>query len=491
MAILPITSTTGGISDQNNTGPRGSYKMSYGLDIHSPHEGIVGNNSLAAETEALSSLIVHFVSSSDGSLYGFTNTGSIYARNSAGTWNYAYSDENGAIKGAAEWGLSDGTEYLFWATNTSVARKLIGGTGVIPWTDAVADWKTTLDSATYHTMKNAGGALQIANKNYLAKIAYNGDFSINALDIQPGHSIKAIDEKDNYVTLGSIRDNDEEEGHLWSWIVDALSWLQKKKIPVRGINALIDSEIPLMQGGTNGEIFAADFLNNVPLARLPGEAGQVNPGGVTIHEDLAMFGFYGTSDQEGREVDGIWSYGRKQKDRSSVLNYEYRMSPQVGGSTIVEVGAIKSTGGNLFASWETDEVAGSGNKFGVDKTSTTPAVILYESLEFDAAAPYISKKFNTIKIAVSHFAGSYAGTTLSAKYRIDKKASWEYAFTGANATTYTFSSTASETPVDVIFSIGNSACIYELGLEIVPGSTAYLIFPSVTTYLDDFGQMYG
>ena len=492
MAILPITLTKGGISDENTKGPIGSHKMSYGLDIHSPHDGIVGNGSLQAETEALSSLIVYFVSASDGSTYGFTNTGSIYARNSSNAWNLAYSDENGEIKGAAEFGLSDGTQYLFWATNTSLARKLIKGTGVVPWTDATADWRTTLDPADYHTMKPAGGALQIANNNYLAQVAYDGTFDVAALDIHPGTSIKTVEERDDYVILGSYKDSDEEEGHLWSWLTSAASWIQKKRIPVRGVNVLIEGEFPLLQGVNNGEIFAADFLNNIPLARLPGEAGQVNPGGATVHDDLAMFGFYGTSDPDGREVDGIWSYGRKQKDRGPALNYEYRMSPSSSGSTIVEVGALKSVGGKLLASWQTDEVTGSGDKFGVDASSTTvPAQMLYESLEFDGGTPFISKKFNTVKLAVSHFAGSYSGVTVSVKYRPDKKTSWKYAFTGTQATTYTFSSTASETPDELIFSIGDSAKIFELGLEIVPNATQFPIFPSVTTYLDDVGQNYG
>ena len=491
MAILPIISTRGGISDENDRGAEGAMKMSYGLDIHSPHGGIVGNGSLVAETEALSSLIVHFVSASDGSTYGFTNTGSIYVRSSAGSWNLAYSDENGAIKGAAEWGLSDGTEYLFWATNTSIARKLLKGTGVVPWTDAVANWKTTLDPASFHTMKVAGGALQIANNNYLATVDYEGEFDPSALDIQPGNSIKAIDERDTYVVLGSVRDSDEEEGHLWSWIIDSLSWLQKKRIPIRGVNAMVDSEMALLQGGDDGEIFAADFINTVPLARLPGNAGEVNPGGVTVHEDLAMFGFYNTADQDGREVDGVWSYGRKQKDRSLALNYEYRMSPQAGGSTIVEVGALKSVGGVLLASWETAEVVASANKFGVDASSATPAQMLYEGLEFDAGTPYISKKFNTVKLAFARFAGDYSGMTVSVKYRMDKDVSWEYAITGSGETTYTFSSSTADQPDELVFSIGEPAKIYELGLEIVPNGTVKPILPSVTTYLDDSGQEYG
>ncbi len=458
-----IKSFRGGISDENDKGVAGAYKFSYGLDIHGRNDVLTAKQAMAtvfgSANTTQTGIIQWMVPASDGTTYCFGSTGSIFARSGDGAWTFVYNDENGGIRGAAEWKLSDGNDYLFWATATSVARKLLQGADVTPdsgtarWTDATQDWKTTLENVDWHTMGMAGGQLNIANGQYLASIDYDGNFTAIDLNIRPGNLIKCLEERDDYVVLGSYRKDNSEEGHIWSWITSATNWVQKKRIPIKGVNSLINAEMMLLQGGDDGELFFSDFINAVPLHGIPG-GGETMPGGVSIENDLAIFGIYNGS------YPGIWSYGRKRKNRPYALNYDYRLAQTVAGSTISTIGAVVMVGGELLASWGTTDE--STSEYGVDSvSSTTKATAVYEGLEFDAGRPHSKKLYDAIKAV---FSPLVSGTSISIKYKLNKESAWRYAVLGNGSTTFSEADTT-----EAVFSMtkggGN---IYEVGAELNP-----------------------
>ena len=475
-----IKSWRGGISDENAKGIAGSFKFGHSLDIHSRDDVLKCNSSVVTLDEsAISGLINFFVPASDGTTYAFGANGSIYSiagDSGDNAVNFVYNDENGAIKGAEEWKLSDGNNYLFWATNTSVARVALNGALPVPWGVGVAtqDYKTTLDSAEWHTMKKASGELMIANGNYLATIDYAGNFSPADLNLIPGSLVKCLEERDDYVIIGSEKQNDSDEGYIWSWIVAATNWIQKKRIPVKGVNAIINTENMVIQGGTKGELFYSDFVNSVPLSTVPG-GGQANPGGVSIEDGLALFGIYGGSHP------GLWSYGRKHKNRPSVLNFEHMLAKTVAGSSISTIGAVVTVNDISFASWGTTD--GSTSDYGVDMVnSTTRATALYEGLEFNGGSPHLKKGFDTVVVSMLPLP---TGTSFSIKYRKNKKETggqvaggWNYAVTGGSSTTF---STAGET--EAIFSIGDSINTYELGVELNPSGSDTPEITALVTYI--------
>ena len=479
MPKYSIDTFRAGISDESDKGVRGSYKFGYGLDIHGRDDVLTCKQAMAtifgASNTTQTGIIRHFVNSSDGSTYCFGSTGSVFARSGDGDWTFVYNDSNGEIRGAAEWGHSDGTKYLYWATATSIARKPINGadvtrdSGTARWTDVTQDYKTTLENVTHHTMKNSSGQLNIANGNSLAVIDYVGNFDALALNIRPGNLIKAIDERDDYTILGSYRSDVSEEGHIWSWITTATTWIQKKRIPVQGINALINTEIMLLQGGENGELFFSDFTNATPLNALNG-GGEVNPGGVDIENDLAVFGFYGGT------YPGIWSYGRRMKNRPYAMNFDYRMAKTVDGSTVTEIGAVKMADGTLLASWATTD--GSTIEYGIDSvSSTTKASAVFEGLEFTGGDTSAKKKFDTVKLV---FDPLVSGTSLSVKCRLDKVTSWSYAVLASGSTTFSVADAN-----EAIFSIGNVAKIYEVGVELTPTSNSSPNIHLISTYIGE------
>lgn len=469
-----IRTFRGGVSDENDKGISGSFKYGHGLDIHGRNDVLAcGSSVVTVDSSTIGDLVQFFVPASDGSMYAFGSTGSIYSISGDKgdpAVNFAYNDEAGNILGAAEFQDNAGISYMYWATASQLSRRAMNsGAKDLPWTNVTANYKTELISASaiWHTMKNAMGQLNIANGPDLASLTYASSFDPADLNIRPGNLINCLEERDDYVILGSERVEKSEEGHLWSWITTATSWIQKKKIPVQGINSIIDTELRLLQGGDDGEIFFSDLLNSVPITAIPG-GGKTNPGGVTIHNDLAAFGFYGGS------YPGIWTYGRKNKNRPFSLNYSYRLAATVAGSSVSSIGAVAEFNGVLFSSWGTTD--GSTSDYGVDCVSTTTkANAVYEGLEFDGGNPHLSKFIDTIALIMSPLP---SGTSVSAKFKTDKETDWRYAVLGGGTTT--FSSTGETI---ALFNLGKPARVYEVGVELNASGSSTPEIQAITSYL--------
>lgn len=479
MAYLPykITDFRGGISDENDRGIAGSFKHGYGVDIRSRDNTISCNQAMLDITPAgMNDLVRWWVNASDGSVYAFGSAGSIWARSGDGTWTFAYNDENGEIRGAAEWGNGI-DQYLYWATATSLARKKINSEALV-WTDATQDYKTTLDDVPYHTMRvSANGILAIANAEELASIDIDGNFEVDVLNLSPGNLIKALEDRDDYVIAGTYRDDQSEDGHIFSWVVTALSYVQKKRIPVKGVNAMLYTEYPIIQGGTDGELFFSDFTDAIPLVR-GGGGGQVNPGGVTIYNDIAHFGFY-----DG-DYPGIWSYGRKRKTHPFALNYDYRLSPTVAGSTVTEIGGITTVNGVMFASWATTDE--STVEYGIDELSTTTkATAVYEGLEFNNGEPHLERTYQLVKLLTKPMP---SGTSVSAKFKLDYDDTWRYAVMGNGSTTHAVSEGHNSTIAE--FMIEDTGVPFEVGVEANPYGNDTIDVKGVVTYVSKEGDDY-
>ena len=460
-----------GISDENDRGP--GWKFSYGLNIHG-RDNVLTPGSAAVtvfdattgETGAGSAargttLNSHFnilVPSFDGSTYAFGATGSIFAISPDGYITNVYNDEEG-ITGAGEFGWSTGATYMVWAKSTSYARRQMGGTfdaardsGTALWSNATQVWKTEKiqSSAVWHTVVNASGSQMIANADALSVIDFDGNFDPIKMSVRPGNLINTLEERDDYVIIGSEREDLGEEGHLWSWIVTALNYVQKKRIPVFGINSLITAESSLLQGGDHGEIFPADFVNSVPLATIPG-GGHTIPTGVTVHEDLAAFGIFGGT------YPGIWTHGRRNRNRGSALNYQYRLQGTVAGSTISTIGAIAVINGTLLASWGTTDE--STSEYGIDAiSSTTRANAVFEDTESDKGGAYDERMVDTVHVTLSPLV---SGTSFSIKYKVDKESSWRYAVFANGSTTF-----SQADAVEAIATLGKPAHLLEVGAEL-------------------------
>jgi len=396
----------------------------------------------SALTTVFKDLIHTFVKCTDGNTYGFGNAGYIYKRDSGGDWTQVYKDPDGAIKGAAEWYSDAGKTYLYWACDTELKRKEIPG--VSNWNDVqtVAD---NLTSATWHTMREAGGSLIIANKTKLALVGYDSSYTPEALNLIPGNLANTIVERNGRVIIGTARVAD----------------------PTKGINAAIDTEVPLAQVGDDGKVFFANMTDTVPAIVFPG-GGKVNPGGVTNEVEsvnffeweegesswidkqsignLALFGVFGGDAGKG----GIYSYGRKKKNHSITLNLEYLLDED-------EIGAVASVGGTVIASYR------DGTDFGVQAVDgTTKATGTYEGLDYRAPVK-LPASITTWKYAELFMSPLPSGASVQFWYRVDKTGSFIQAYTADGSTSF---STASGDKV--VFRIGVDGEIFEPKIVLVP-----------------------
>jgi len=457
MDVYKIKSWRGGISDEEDKGIRGSFKFGQCLDIHKKADTLSCQQAMKKESGMIvTDLPLFCVPCSDGNSYWFGDTGKIYKRTSAGVWSLVYTDPNGKIMGAEEW-----NGYLYWATATKLGRKPIPGAS--DWSDAVPAWQTTLTSADWHSMKvGAGlqGDLFICNKDKLAMVDYAHVFTSEAVKLIPGNIAKCLEATDTDLLIGTTKEDTAEEGYLFAWNTLLLSWRKRKRIPVKGINALIISEIIIGQAGSDGEIFFTNLVDQLPIHAFP-EGGKVNPGGVTTKGNLAIFGVFNST------KPGIYSYGRTKKNRVFALNFDYILTP----ATIDEIGAVKMVGSNLLASWK------SGTTYGVDVIDTAnKANGIYEGLDFDADIPFAEKTFHQTKIKMKALP---TGCSIKVKYRMNKDGDFVAAKLGDEAETFNIVGGKK-----AIFNIEDVGEIFEIRVELYPNGNNTPEIISINTYFE-------
>ena len=447
MPIFEINSWRGGIADDDDKGIKGACKFSSNCDPRKQVDSLSCGQALAAEGAGVIVDLVRFwVKCSDGNTYGFGNLGKIYKRTSAGVITVVYTDPDGAIKGACE-KPSTTTKYLYWANNTKLKRKEIPG--LSNWTD-VTTVGTNLTAADWHTMKQIGGALKIANLNKLALVGYDNSYNPDAVDLIPGNISKTIVERNGRAIIGTYKTGD----------------------PNKGINAAIDSEVPLAQVGDDGEIYFANMNNSMSSKRFPG-GGKVNPGGVTtLIEDtfffeweetalswidkqnignMALFAVYSAD----AGYNGIYSYGRKNKNHPFILNLEYLTSDYD------ELGAITVIDGTIIFSYK------DGATYGVKKVdSTTKATGTYYSLDFKAPVknPANITPWKYIELFMSPLP---SGASVAFYYKMNKTGSWVQATLANGTTTYSVANGKK-----AVFNIGAEGEIYEHKIILTPTSNS-------------------
>jgi hypothetical protein len=386
-------------------------------------------------------IIYFFVKCTDGNTYGFGNTGYIYRRTPDSHWVIAYKDPDGGIKGAVE-KPSSGKTYLQWATNTKIMRKEIPGNS--NWTD-VEIINTNLNSADWHTMKQVGGSNIICNGPWLAMVGYDDSYTNEALDLIPGNVSKCIVERNGRAVIGTVK----------AWDLN------------RGVNAMIDTEVPLSQVGNDGELFFANFTDTMPAKRFPG-GGKVNPGGVANEVDqVSIFDWEQTSlswiDKQdlgnmslwgvwGANTDrnGVYTYGRKNKEQPFTLNLEYALE-------VDEIGAVVNVEGVTLISYR------DGSDFGVKAVdSENKAVGSWESLEWKV--PKKTPESPTVwKYAEVEMAPLPSGCSVAFYYKMDKNGDFIKAKVADGSDEFTYTD-----GIEAVFRIGAKGKIYERKLVLTP-----------------------
>lgn len=444
----PSGGGTASLSPSSSRSPSSSASPSASL---SPSSSISTSPSPSAGLQTVfSDLIRSFVKCSDGNLYGFGNTGKVYKRVSFDQWYQVY-DLHKPIIGACEKPSSGGKLYILFATRTEIHRKEIPGNS--GWNDVDAagtvqgdTWpKTNLDPADWHTMAQVGGDVLITNGSKLAMSAYDDSYTNEALDLIPGNVAETLIERSGRAVIGTFRASD----------------------PTTGVNAMIDTEVPLAQIGNDGYLYYNDFKNSISIKRFPG-GGKVNPGGVC--NEVSQAGFFDWAQTALSWIDkqnvgnmavfavynadvgkgGLYTYGRRNKNQPFVMNRDYQFDAD-------ELGAVTNMAGVNIVSYRT------GSTFGVKSVDqTNKATFTVDSLDLAAPVKY-SIQLTTWKQIELYMYPLPANTALQVWYRMDKFGNFLQARTADGQLQYTKTNGKK-----AVFSIVAEGEIYEYRIIGIP-----------------------
>lgn len=369
-----------GLSDYEDKGQKGAFKFASGLEVRSKRDSLKAGQGLAtdlATSGVMTAPVVAVVNASDGNSYWGLSNGRILKRTSAGVWSLVYTDADGSLTGMAEWGNDQGESGIYYATTTKLHRKPFPGNAT--WaTDMDDDTagdpnqtypKTNLTSSTYHTMKPVNGSLLGVNKDKLFLVGYDESYTNEALQLLPQSIGKTLLDDGLGVIVCVNMDNTKEESWLYFWDGASLAYNDRMSLPFKDINAIIQSEVKIIQYGSDGQLYFFGDTARLPITAFPG-GGQVKPSGVTLDNGLALFGVYGND--ESRQ-SGVYTYGRKRKNADFALNLEY---PLVCDS----IDAIEKVGSDILIAYT------SGSTYGVKKVDTANKITeaIYESLDLKA-----------------------------------------------------------------------------------------------------------
>src|SRR3990167_9239190 len=457
-SVSPSKSNSPSISPSGSASRSASKSLSPSQSA-SPSSSVSASPSTSAGlNNVYEDLVIAWVKASDGNTYGFGNAGHIYRRYSDGYTRMVYTDTDGAIKGAVEKPSSSGATYLQWATGTSIKRKPLPGSGTWGDVEEIADNLTGTD---WHTMKQVGGANYIANGSKVALVGYDDSWTNEALDIIPGRYIKTIIERNGRAVFGTY-----PAGY-----------------PNKGVNGAIDCEHPLMQIGDDGELFFSNFSDSMPVKRFPG-GGRVNPGGVANEVDqveifdwvypadswvdrqslgnMSIWGVFGADSGK----NGLYYYGRKNKEQPFTMNLEYLMD-------VDEIGAVVNVEGTTICSYR------DGTDFGAKSVdSTTKAEGTWESLEFRMPVKKAEQitKVNYAEVFMDELP---VGCSIYFHYQKNKSGTWVQAYTAEGGEAFTSTGGKKAT-----FRIGEEMDILERRLVLVPsGNTCPEIY-RIRTYFE-------
>ena len=453
-SLFKIKSFRGGLSDWSDTGVVGSFKFGSNLDIHRDTDSLTCNQALADDlaTGTLNGLPLWIVPCSNGNTYFFCEGGRIYKRTSGGVYTLVYTDADGTITGACEWGNDNGDTFLYWATATKLHRMIVAGNwgnDIDKTVNGQSYPKSNLTSATWHTMKQINGTLLIANASKLAMVAWDDSYTTDALSLTPGNLAKCLMEYSGYAYVGNGRSDSAQNSEMFVWdTAQSLNWNGKNTVPASVINAMINAEYPLMQVGTSGKILLADISKyTMPIVEFPG-GGSVNPDGVEVDGGLALFGSYGN----GTGKTGIYSYGRKKKNADPVLNLEYAFD-------CGEIGSVKKIGSVVLMAYENT----AGTAWGVKKVSTTlKATGTYQSIDLLFPTSDREPVLTKIRIVTAPLPAS---TSIACYRKMNKTGSFVLCNLEGGGTSFT--TTGGQ---EAWFLVGDKGKITELQLILTPSA---------------------
>ena len=416
-----INNFNGGISDLSNKGVRGAFRFGYGINLRNTSSALTCNQALKKDSASVVTDLIQFgVAATDGNWYGFGDTGNIYKRTSAGVWSLETTDPDGEILGAAEYIHNNGggsyVSHIVWATQTKL-KKVVTSAGFGTLTTVTTLHKG--EAGEFHTMIEALGVLMYCDSDFIGILDYEAAVNTQALQLPGGINAKTLLDNADIVIIGASEKERQRRGFLFTWDKIADSWLSKKDLQAQGAKSL-----NFLEGGvmvqTGEELKYWDTVNLLPLKQLPG-GGETLPGAQAEYQSIGHFGV------QGGTKNGVYGYGRRDKNSPFALNLEYIPSHGDYTTTTHKIGCVSNHQGTMLVSWF------DGTNYGVDVIDTAnKATALYQSLEIDANQPFAEKRWAHIKVVTRPLP---AGTSIQVRVKTNNDDDWQLCKTDEGNTT--------------------------------------------------------
>jgi hypothetical protein len=353
---------SGGLSDSDLYGTKGSVALGVGLDIHSEPGVLNVSQALKKDSGAtVDTLPLFAVNCTNGASYWFGDSAAIKKRLANGTWSSIATGIAGlgAVLGAAEW-----MGYIYFATATALHKLTVSS-------DVITASIQTLDTATWHPMVTQGLYLVIGNATKVATIDDAGTFTasgtpdITNMNSLPSYlQISCIEKFQTDVIIGTVANATTSYATLFRWDLSSPTWIDFKNIPETGVNALVPVDNYLMiQAGLQGQFYYYDGSVIQKYRKIKGTYAnntmQVFPGSVCVFRGIAMIG---VSNKSGDPcLEGVYSIGQHDNTYPLATMLEYVPSPNITAG--LEVGAMLAVGTTLLVAWKKEAAGGT---YGVD-----------------------------------------------------------------------------------------------------------------------------
>ena len=464
--FLKFNKWYGGLADSKYLGIEGSFAAGLGLDIHSKPGLLQAQQALKKDSgSTVVDLILAGLTTSNGSSYFFGDAGKIYKRTSGGTWSVLTTITNTpTILGAAE--HSDG--YIYFTYSNKVGRLLLSTDGVTESWNTLTNTNTNYGLVFYHEKQDQ---IYIGNGNLVAQVDSASAFTANALDLLSNYEVRDITLYDIDILVCATDPDNTNRSMIFQWDGLATSW-DRSWVYDQAINwALNYQENIYLLTGNEGQLIRFDNGAFTDLKQIPGSytssayfSSKLNS--KTIYNKRLHFGLYdGSSGNPG--LNGIYTFGRKNKNYPQILTTEYPISANV--TTGITIGLVYSNGSTLFVAWK------NGSIYGMDIIDTANKYNGYCELRMINTDRGIKKHFKRFPCSFE----SLAGTGISLQFKTDHASTW---------TTIATANISGSTNDNNVFSKRIDAYILQLRLNLFCSGNNTPAIEELTTYIDESSQ---
>lgn len=392
----------GGQSYNKYEGIENSFAYLQGINIHDNSRAVTVNQALTKISgSTVTDKVIKFVEVGSN-VFGFGNSGCIY-KISGSTVTKVYTDTNGAIQDAAYF-----YGKLYWTTSTKLSR--CDATSSDFDTDTDHNWQT-LETSNYHLLYPIGNRLFIANGRYVATVSNTEAFVSNSLDIESDWTVRCLSLIKPLLLIGSSGDG-RSKCLTWDFINAADSF---EEIP--GLESGEITQFLEISGAVAAIIGSKLYWYNGILDDPLYDFNQdIEQGAITIYDNMIHLA----------TPKGVYSFGKKNRNYSTVPNLEYITSQ---GVDVTAIGAIHGTSSNLYVAWENE------SSYGIDYIDSTAKQSqgIIETLAISEGYTLSPKRVSI------YFDPLPADTSIQVKYKTDKDTSWQVIKDASGTTTLTAS----------------------------------------------------